>query len=43
MLVFERDLAAAMGSWDRWIKAESRKVFGDAEDGLRSLYEKLKK
>ena len=43
LTTFERDMSAAVGAWDRWVKAESRKLFGDTENRLRDLFGRLKR
>lgn len=42
MLVFERDMARAMGAWDRWVVAQGRKLALDADRAVQGARERLK-
>jgi hypothetical protein len=36
LLMFERDMARAVGAWDRWVIAQGRKFAADADRAVRS-------
>jgi hypothetical protein len=43
MLVFERDMARAVGAWDRWVSAQSRKLAVDADRAVHEAAARAKR
>ena len=35
---FERDMAAAMGAWERFVEAGAKKLFFDAEEAIKEIF-----
>ena len=40
LAAFERDMARAVGAWDRWVSAQARKLYHDGEEAVGKAVDK---
>lgn len=43
LLVFERDMAAALGAWDRWLEASAKQFVLGSQDAVEEAWERVKR
>jgi hypothetical protein len=43
LLVFERDMAAALGAWDRWVEASAKQFVLKSQDAVEDAWERVKR